>query len=110
MTAPERTETAPRLALMHESVRREVLENDDVLVIETTYRPGGSVPMHTHRFPHVAYVVQGGRLEITAPDGSSRIVEVHPGQTEWRTPQSHSTRNVGSSPVQLVEIEIKCAR
>lgn len=92
-----------------ETTRRELLENDQVLVIETTYAPGGSVPRHTHRFPHVVYVVEGGMLETTGPDGSAVTHEVRPGQTLWRVPQSHSTRNTGSTRVRIVEVEVKGA-
>ena len=93
----------------HETLRRELLENDQVLVIETTYAPGGSVPKHTHRFPHVVYVVEGGSLETTGADGTVETHEVHPGQTLWRTAQVHSTRNIGASPVRIAEVEIKRA-
>lgn len=92
-----------------ETVRRELFENDQVLVIETTYAPGGSVPSHTHRSPHVVYVVEGGTLETTGPDGAVETVDVQPGRTLWRAAQAHSTRNVGGTRVRIVEVEIKQA-
>ena len=90
-----------------QAVRREVLENEHVLVTETTYPVGGSVPMHTHRFPHVLYVIEGRTAQTTAPDGAVKTIEVQPGATLWREPQSHSTRNLGSTPLRIVEVEIK---
>lgn len=90
-----------------QAVREEVLENEHVLVTETTYPVGGSVPMHTHRFPHVLYVIEGGTVQTTAPDGVATRFDVRKGETLWRGPQSHSTRNLGSKPVRLVEVEIK---
>lgn len=103
MTALQQPESIPQ----PQAVRREVLENEHVLVTETTYPVGGSVPMHTHRFPHVLYVMEGGRAQTTAPDGAVKTLEVQPGATLWREPQSHSTRNLGSTPLRLVEVEIK---
>jgi quercetin dioxygenase-like cupin family protein len=93
-----------------ETIRRELLENDHVLVIESIYPPGGSVPTHTHHSPHVVYVVEGGTLETRAPDGTAEIHEVQPGETLWRkAPQSHSTRNGGDTRVRIVEVEVKGA-
>lgn len=87
--------------------RREVLENEKVLVIETRYPVGGSVPSHTHRFPHVAYVAEGGTLETTGGDGSVQTRELRPGDTLWLGPEAHSTRNIGRTPVRIVEVEVK---
>lgn len=89
------------------TTRKELLENDQVLVIETVYAPGGSVPRHTHRSPHVVYVAEGGTLETTSAEGAVQTLEVHPGQTLWRTPQAHSTRNIGATRVRIAEIEVK---
>jgi len=58
--------------------RRVLLENAEVLVVETTYPKGGSVPMHEHQFPHVLYVIEGGTIQATSPDGSVKIVELRP--------------------------------
>jgi len=90
-----------------ETIRRETLENDRVLVVETTYAPGGAVPMHAHRFPHVLYVIDGGTVQTTGPEGHVETLEARPGQTSWRAPQSHRTRNVGSTPVRILEVEVK---
>lgn len=93
-----------------ETIRRELLENDHVLVIESIYSPGGSVPQHTHHSPHVVYVVEGGTLETTDADGTTEIHEVQAGEVLWRkAPQSHSTRNVGNTRVHIVETEVKPA-
>ena len=90
-----------------QTTRREPLENAQVVVIESTYAPGGAVPMHTHRSPHVVYVIDGGILETTGSDGAVETHAVQPGQTLWRAPQSHRTRNVGGTRVRIVEVEVK---
>lgn len=98
-------ESIPR----QQAQRSDVLENAAVLVIETTYPKGGSVPMHEHRFPHVLYVIEGGEIQTTAPDGNVTNIEVRQGQAFWREAQCHSTRNVGPTAVRIVEVEIKDA-
>ncbi len=100
---------APPQVADGETTRRELLENDHVLVIETAYAPGGSVPRHTHRSPHVVYVIEGGTLATTGANGTVDTHAVHPGQTLWRGAQAHSTRNVGGTRVRIVEVEIKQA-
>ena len=89
------------------AIRREIMENDRVLVIETRYPPGGEVLPHTHRFPHVVYVAEGGTLETRSGDGTVETHRLHPGDTQWRGPEAHSTRNVGPTPVRIVEVEVK---
>lgn len=88
---------------------RKVLDNEEVLVVETTYRKNGSAPMHTHLWPHVVYVIDGGTLQTTAADGTVSTVELRAGQTLWRNAQTYSTRNIGSTTVRIVEVAIKNA-
>lgn len=99
----------PDSAPEQQAVRRVLLENAEVAVIETAYPKGGSVPMHGHRFPHVLYIIEGGTVQTTAPDGSVSTMELRPWQTIWRDAQSHSMRNIGSTTVRIVEVEIKNA-
>jgi quercetin dioxygenase-like cupin family protein len=92
-----------------EAERKVLLENAEVVVIETTYPPNTGVAMHEHRYQHVVYVVNGGTVQTSSPDGSVSTLELHSGQTLWRNPQSHSTRNIGSTTYKVLEIEIKSA-
>ena len=90
-----------------DAVRRELLENEEVLVVETQYPVGSTVEMHEHRYPHVIYVIEVGTIETTDPAGVPTLHDLLPGETLWTGPQSHSSRNVGRSPVRVVEIEVK---
>ena len=92
-----------------QALRRVLLDNAEVAVIETVYPAGASVPMHVHRFPHVAHVIEGGTVQTTVPDGSVATLELTPGLTLWRDAQRHGTRNVGSTTVRIIEVEIKHA-
>ena len=103
-------QTPPRPAAPEAgAIRRETMENGRVLVIETRYPPGGEVLPHTHRYAHVVYVAEGGTLETRSGDGTVETHRLRPGDTQWRGPESHGTRNVGPTPVRIVEIEVKDA-
>lgn len=102
------TRILEEIAPKEQPSRRTLLENDDVLVVATTYPPGASVPIHTHRFPNVAYVIDGGTIETTAPDGTVERYDVRPGETLWSAAaHAHSACNPGSTPVRIVEVELK---
>lgn len=93
-----------------EAVRTTLLDNDEVLVVENSYPPGASSLAHTHRFPSVAYVVEGGMLEARASDGTIERYDMRPGETLWSgAPHAHAARNAGPTPVRVVEVEIKHA-
>lgn len=111
MSTPSLHESAPlEQAPAREPVRRNLLENDEVMVVATTYPRGASVPIHTHHFPHVAYVIEGGTIETTAPDGTVGIYEVRAGEALWSAePAAHSARSIGSTLVRIVETEVKHA-
>ena len=104
-------ETMPEeLVTARQASRTTLLDNDEVLVIGTTYPPGGSVPTHTHRFPSVACVIEGGTLETTTSDGTVEKYDVRPGTALWSSAaHAHSARNIGSTPIRIVEIEVKHA-
>lgn len=91
-------------------LRTMLLDNEEVTVISGKYPPGSSEPMHTHSFPSVAYVIEGGTLEITTPEGTVERYEMRPEETLWSPmPHAHSVRNIGSTTVRIVEIEVKHA-
>lgn len=108
-TGPRMPRVAARPAAAAGTLRHEVLENEQVLVIETVYPVGGSEPLHEHSFPYVAYVIQGGTVETAAPDGTVETLELRPREALWARPQAHSTRNIGSTPVRILEVELKNA-
>ena len=104
------TSVSGELASPSEPLRTTLLENEEVLVVTTAFPGGTGVPTHTHRFPSVAYVVEGGTLETTTPDGTVERYDVRPGETLWSaTGHAHSARNVGPTPIRIVEVEVKHA-
>ena len=85
------------------------LENEHVRVVEYRVDPGRKEPWHTHP-AKVMYVLEGGTLRITLPDGTSFISEEQAGQTHWMGPVGlHSGENIGDSTVRILIVEVKAA-
>ncbi len=81
-------------------------ENERVRVLEALSQPGEKELMHSHP-ANVVYVVQGGTLRITTPDGKSKDVEFKTGETIWREPVTHAAENVGTTPFHAIIVELK---
>ena len=88
---------------------RVVLDNAEVRVVEFVLQPGQRDEWHTHP-AKVSYVVNGGTLRITQPDGTSIVSEERPGVAQWRNPLGrHYATNIGKTPVRIVLVEVKNA-
>jgi quercetin dioxygenase-like cupin family protein len=84
------------LAVMAEDARVRVLR----------YAPGAGdrTPMHSH--PNtVVYVVRGGRVKYTLPDGTTTIAELKTGQVLLRPPVTHADEAL--DPVESILVELK---
>jgi beta-alanine degradation protein BauB len=88
------------------SVVKVRLENDRVRVLEFLSNPGDKEDWHFHP-PFVTYVLNGGTLRITTPDGKSSDVEFKTGDTLDRPPGIHSTENVGKTPLHAILFELR---
>jgi len=91
-----------------------LLENDDVRVLETRIGPGATVPIHTHRWSSVFYVLANAHHVRRDPEGrllgDTRVDGElpGPGATLWLTPRPpHSVENVGDSEIRLLNVELK---
>jgi len=84
-----------------------VLENTRVRVRDVTFPPGVT-GMHTHELPHVGIVIQGGTLVFRYPDGKSETMNLEVGGVGFREAHvTHEPVNPGSSPVRVIEVELK---
>jgi quercetin dioxygenase-like cupin family protein len=82
------------------------LENERVRVLETLSNPGDRESMHSHP-ANVVYVIEGGTLRITTPDGKSSDVQFKTGDTIWREPVTHATVNIGKTRLHAIIVELK---
>lgn len=88
---------------------KKVFENERVRVMEVTFQPGQKIAPHTHP-DHFLYVLSGGKLTISKPDGTSMVADVMPGQVMWINAETHSAVNSGTSVVKLLVNELKEAK
>jgi quercetin dioxygenase-like cupin family protein len=84
------------------------LDNDRVRVLEAMSEPGDREGMHSHP-ANVVYVLEGGTLRITTPDGRSSVVTFKTGDTIWREPVTHAAENVGTTRFHALIVELKPA-
>lgn len=90
-----------KYALKHWTV---LAENDDVRVLRYAPEKGAKTPVHSHPST-VLYVVKGGKLRMTMPDGSTRDKEYESGGALVRAAETHSDEAVDD--VELILVELK---
>jgi quercetin dioxygenase-like cupin family protein/ketosteroid isomerase-like protein len=81
-------------------------ENERARLCEIRFKPGDSIPVHSHP-DHIVYVISGGKLRITPVGGAASDVEFKPGQVIWIPAEAHSGVNIGSTDVRGLVIELK---
>ena len=83
-----------------------LLENDQLRVLEYHLKPGEKEPMHSHP-AGVVYVLSGGKIKFTYPDGRSEVKAAATGETIWREPVTHAVENVGETEAHAIAIDLK---
>ncbi|MCI0338433.1 MAG: cupin domain-containing protein [Acidobacteria bacterium] len=91
------------------STSKVVLENERVRVKEAIFAPGDTdAKMHTHEYPHVGVIIDGGTLRFTYPDGKTETLNLPRGGVGYREANvTHQAINPGREPVRVIEVEIK---
>ncbi len=83
-----------------------LLENDQVRVLEYRLKPGEKEPMHSHP-AGVVYVLSGGTLKFSYPDGRTEEKAGTTGETIWRDPVAHAVENTGKTEAHAIAIDLK---
>ena len=91
-----------------------VLENDRVRVLVARVEPGDTVPLHTHCWPGVQYLLSVADFVRRDCDGNvlvdSRAIDL-PKEgplTLWSEPlPPHELENVGDRPIDALVVELK---
>jgi quercetin dioxygenase-like cupin family protein len=83
-----------------------LLENDQVRVLEYHLKPGEKEQMHSHP-AGVVYVLSGGKLKFSYPDGRTEEKAAATGETIWREPVTHAVENVGDTEAHAIAIDLK---
>ena len=79
-------------------------EDDKVRVLKFTPKKGDKTPVHSHP-ASVVYVIKGGRVRVTLPDGSTRESELKSGDTLLRPPVTHSDEALDDLEMVLIELK-----
>ena len=98
---------AQDLVQVSPAIAKVEYEDAAIRVIRSHYEPGASSAMHSHP-PRVVVGLQSGTLRLTKPDGSSIVppADSQPPPLAFG-PETHSVANIGSTPVENIEIELK---
>ena len=91
-----------------------MMENERVRVIHTHIRVGEKVPLHTHRWPGVAYVISASDFIRRDGDGNvsfdsrgTGVPPTVPGVQWVQALPPHTVENVGPSAISIVMMELK---
>ena len=90
-----------------------LMENEYVRVLDTRIPAGHTVPIHTHRWPGVYYIVSWSHF-VRRDDRGNVLLDtrdgppVPAGSGIWSEPLSpHSVENVGEGEIHLITVELK---
>jgi quercetin dioxygenase-like cupin family protein len=79
-------------------------EDQKVRVLRYAPHKGDKTPLHSHPAA-VVYVLKGGRVKYTLPDGTTKISELKAGEALIRPPVTHSDEALDDVEAILVEIK-----
>ena len=87
---------------------KPLLDNDQVRIFEATIKVGEKTPEHSHPADEATYVLSGGKIKHTLPDGTTTTEERKTGEVRWRTaPETHVVENVGDTELRFLTILLK---
>ena len=92
-----------------------LFEDARVRVVELKIAPGDTVPLHTHQYPTINYVVKPSEFLSLDSDGTVRLDSrnLKKGNEEGAVfsipafPQLHSVKNIGSVTMHGIAVEMK---
>ena len=102
------------LSLLPEKVSPDVynvlLENEDIKILEVTFAPGQSDKMHEH-YPSTAYIIEGGKAEVSLPNGTINEINPTNGLTLHNPEKTkHQVKNIGDNTMKIILFERKNTR
>src|SRR6059058_4098321 len=86
-----------------------LLENDQVRVLDYRLKAGEKEPMHSHP-AGVVYVLGGGKVKFTYPDGRTEEKTAEAGETIWREPTTHAVENTGDTEAHTIAVDLKTTK
>ncbi len=87
---------------------RQVLDNERVRAWRLVLEPGQAASAITQRAPGIRVVVEGGELVESAAGAPDRSMAPRHGELYWQeSGTTRAVRNVGTTRIELVELELK---
>ena len=83
---------------------RVLAEDEKARVLKYTPERGDKTPVHSHPST-VLYIVKGGKVRITMPDGSTTDATLKTGDALLRPPVTHSDEALDDLEVILIELK-----
>lgn len=80
-----------------------------IRVLEINYKPGQSSAMHSHP-DNALYVIEGGKGEFTGKDGTKNVMEFKKGMTAVGAAETHSVKNIGTTTLKAILVEVNRAK
>lgn len=100
--ATDATKVAPALY----KLKRDTL---GLRVLEINYKPGQSSAMHSHG-DQALYITEGGKGEFTGKDGTKNVMEFKKGMTMVVPGDTHSVKNIGTTTLKAILVEVNRAK
>ena len=96
-------------AIVKEVMTKELADypGKEALMLTVVYPPGSVDPVHRHHAHAFVYVLEGGMLKISHPDGSVLNADLKVGQVVWIPAETHWAENTGTTEVKLLVTELK---
>ncbi|MGQ0738735.1 MAG: cupin domain-containing protein [Bacteroidota bacterium] len=77
----------------------------NIRLIEITVKPGESVPVHSHP-DYSLYVIDGGKAEFVAKDGTKQTQELKAGMGMVTPSETHAAKNTGTTTLRIIATEV----
>jgi beta-alanine degradation protein BauB len=101
LAAPVLAQDVMRYHVRHITV---LAEDANTRVLRYVAKAGDRTPMHSHP-ASVIYVIKGGRVKITALDGTATITTLKAGTASLRPPVTHADEALDDVEMILVEMK-----
>jgi len=84
------------------------VDNARLRVTEWRFAPGAETGFHIHAMDYAVVPLMDGQLKIVAPEGDTRLVDLHRGASYFRNAGvHHNVINANDFEFAFVEIELK---
>jgi len=84
-------------------------ENEHARLCEVSFKPGATIPSHSHP-QHLVYAVTPGSIRIFKAGAEPADVAVTAGQVLWLPAETHHGTNTGKGDLKLLVVEFKALK